>query len=172
MNHRNHKGPTALANANSNGARHTTETLKLLSIDSYGMDIKDSAGRSPLMRATAIVKSLLDEGCDMNAQGDDKGERTMHIEDFGSKWCDDRTVQLWRKKFRPCGGHTALMYAVLLGYVYVVKLLLGFGCDAELQNDENNTAIDLTRLFHENEIVEGFEDHERRPQNALNRTRT
>lgn len=172
VNHRNHKGLTALANAISNGARHSTETLKLLSIDSYGMDIKDSAGRSPLMRATAIVKSLLDEGCDMNAQDDDKGERTTHIDDFGSKWCDDKTGQLWRKGDRPCGGHTALMYAVLLKHVYVANLLLEYGCGMNLRNNEGNTAIDLARLFDENEIVEGFEDHERRPQNALNRTRT
>lgn len=109
------------------------------------------------MRATAVgeyatVAALLDEGCDVNAQDQEPG--TSHVEDLVSDW---RGRQ---KRIRPCGGHTALMYAVLLGHADVVQLLLEYGCDTDLKNNEGKTAIDLARLFHEDEIVELLENHD------------
>lgn len=57
------------------------------------------------------------------------------------------------ERFCTCGGQTALMGAVILGHVQIVKLLPAKDCDLQRRNNENNTAIELARLFHEDQTV-------------------
>lgn len=156
--HQNHMGLTPLAYTISRGFWWSvTRVLQLLLKNDCDMNIGDTAGRTPLMRAIArgeyeSAAALLDEGCAINVQDNESG--ISHVEDIVSD-CLDR-----QKRIQPCGGHTALMYAVFLGHADVIELLLQYGCDIDLQNKEGYTAIDLARLFHEDEIVEFLEDHE------------
>ena len=155
INHQNQKGLTPLATAMSEGWA-SVDTLQLLSKEGCDMNLGDTTGRTPLMRAAAhgafvFVAYLLDNGCDINVQDEEPG--TSDVEDIEPDYYG------WPKKIRPCGGHTALMYAVLFGHVDVVRLLLNNGCNKDLQNNEGNTAMDLARRWEEDEIVELFEDH-------------
>ena len=157
INHQNHMGLTPLAYAISREEWYLTEVLQFLLNKGCDMNIGDAAGRTPLMRAIARkvydeVVVLLDRGCDINIQ--DKKLGTSQVEDVVF---DGRGQQ---KRIRPCGGHTALMYAVLLGHVSIIQLLLEYGCDTDLRNNEGRTAVDLARLYHEDKIVEILEDHE------------
>lgn len=157
INHQNHKGLTPLAKAISKGEPPISRFLQLPSKEGCDINLGDTAGRTPLMRATAVgdyedVAALLNKDSHINVQDEEPG--TSHVEDLES----DRYGR--QKRVRPCGGHTALMYAVFFGHVNVVKLLLDNGCDVDLRNNDGKTAIDLARLFEEDEIVELLEDYE------------
>lgn len=88
----------------------------------------------------------------MNVRDDEPG--TRDFKGYGLGCYDTKIVLLGHKRLRPCGGYTALLYAVILKRVDIVKLLLEKGCDVDLRNNGGHTAIDIARLFHEDEIVQ------------------
>lgn len=172
MNHQNREGLTPLTVAISKNAYlyQFAPILRLLIKNGCDMNMRDNAGRTPLMKAAAhgeleVVQSLLDEGCDINVQ--DEKQEAMHIADFNFRRYRAKLEPRWQKGYRPCGGHTALMYAVILNEVEIVELLLEKGCDVDLRNNDGHTAIDLARQLHEDEIVKLLEEHGRGGQDAL-----
>lgn len=88
----------------------------------------------------------------MNVRDDEPGTRDFKGYVLG--WYDTKIVLLWNKRLKPCGGYTALLYAVLLKRVDIVKLLVEKGCDVDVRNNRGHIAIDMARLFHEDEIVQ------------------
>ncbi|KAF6231104.1 hypothetical protein HO173_010804 [Letharia columbiana] len=88
----------------------------------------------------------------MNVRDDEPGTRDFSGYVLGCY--DTKIVLLWHKRLRPCGGYTALLYAVIMKRVDIVKLLLENGCDVDVRNNRGHTAIDTARLFPEDEIVQ------------------
>ena len=113
------------------------------------------------MRATArgefdIIQLLLDDGRYINEEAwapQDEEEATSHITGFGLGVYGRAVLRLLQNRFRPRGGHTALMDAVTLGHVNIVEHLMEKGCAVDIRNNEDKTAMDLARLFREDEIV-------------------
>ncbi|KAF6233885.1 hypothetical protein HO173_008097 [Letharia columbiana] len=101
----------------------------------------------------------------MNVRDDEPG--TRDFKGYGLGWYDTKTVLLWHKRLRPCGGDTALLSAVILKRVDIVKLLLGKGCDLDVRNNGGHIAIDTARLFPEDEIVQLLEDQMHCRQHTL-----
>ena len=131
-------------------------------------NIQDDAGRTPLMVASYrgaddFVKILLDAGCDANLQDWEGGTPVTDIVgDIQISYNDPQ--KLWKERFAPVGGHTALMYAVIVGKTIIVYLLVVNGCDTKIKNNRGQTALDLARQFDESRIVKILEAHERSEQ--------
>ena len=167
INHQTQEGLTLLAGCIAYLSSWQIEETGLLKSCLYGgcdANIQDHAGRTPLMIAayrgvSQTIEVLLNAGCDANLQDWEGGTPVTDIvvdEEFFIKM----TQNLWKKRFSPVGGHTALMYAVIVGKTSIVRLLLKNGCDTELKNNQGRTALDLARQFDEIEIVEILECHE------------
>ena len=172
VNYQNHEGHTPLTVAISRNQHwyQFAPILRLLLKNGCDVNMRNNAGRTPLMKAAAhgeleAVKSRLDEGCDINVEDDKPGAFQIADLDFGSFGA--KLEPRWRKRFRPYGGHTALMYAVILEEFEIVELLLEKGCDVDLRNNDGHTAIDLARQRHKDEIVKLFEERGRGGQDAL-----
>ena len=128
------------------------------------VDIQDNAGRTPLMTAAyrgvgKFVGLLLNAGCNANLQDREGGSSLIDIvTNHGIS--DRKTQKVWKQRFSPVGGYTALMYAVIVGRVRIVELLLKYNCDTKLINNQGRTALDLARQFDESRIVKILERHE------------
>ena len=128
------------------------------------VNMPDDAGRTPLMIAAyrempRVISLLLDAGCDANLQDREGGISLTEVvpaelDGYGSK------QNVWKQRFCPVGGHTALMYAVIIGRFRFVKLLLKYGCDTKLKNNQGLTALDLARQFDQHDIVEILQNYE------------
>ena len=137
------------------------EVLKSCLDAGCNADIQDNAGRTPLMIASyrgmvRFVEVLLNAGCNANLQ--DRGGGTP-VTDIVVNY-SDIPPKLWKQRFSPVGGHTALMYAVIARQLGIVKLLVRNGCDTKLKNNRGRTALDLARQFNESWIVTTLERHE------------
>ena len=184
MNHQNPEGLTPLTGVVSYFSYNycRSEVLKSFLAAGCDGDIQDNAGRTPLMIAAYrglddLAELLLDAGCNANLQDREGGTPvTEAVYDGVNDGVDDwawesiyrvdqwkRRKNLWKERFSPIGGHTALMYAVMAGERQVVKLLLKNACDVTLKNNDDQTALDLARQFEENDIVQillGLKQHE------------
>ena len=142
-------------------------------------NIQDDAGRTPLMIACYrgfenFAEILLNAGCDANLQDREGG---TPITDIVTDNClyhngllerEDIVTEeslyyndLWKQRFSPVGGHTALMYAVILERIEIVELLLKHGCDTKLRNTQGQTALDLARQIDEGWIITIIKRHEK-----------
>ena len=134
------------------------------------VDIQDNAGRTPLMTAAyrgvgEFVELLLNAGCNANLQ-DRKGGTSLTDIVTNDGISDEKTQKIWKQRFTPVGGYTALMYAVIVGRVLIVEQLLKHGCDTKLINNQGRTALDLARQFDESRIVAILESHEEPEQSG------
>ena len=171
INHQTREGLTILAGGIAylpfwmNGGNEVLESCLEAGCDA---NIQDDAGRTPLMVASYrgaddFVKILLDAGCDANLQDWEGGTPiTDIVGDDG--FSHDHRQKPWKERFSPVGGHTALMYGVIVGDTIIVELLLENGCDTEIKNNQGRTALDLARQFNESDIVKILEGHERSEQ--------
>ena len=171
INHQTQEGLTILAGVVAYLPRFLIEGDEILkSCLDAGCDanIQDDTGRTPLMIASyrgvdEFVKILLDAGCDANLQDWEGGTPVTDIVgDIQISYHDPQ--KLWKERFAPVGGHTALMYAVIVGDTTIVKLLLDYGCDTEIKNNQGRTALDLARQFDESYIVKILEGQEETEQ--------
>ena len=141
---------------------HENEVLKSCLDGGCDADIQDNAGRTPLMIAAyrgvgSFAELLLNAGCNANLQDREGGTPVTNIVTNGPN-------SLWKQRFSPVGGHTALMYAVIVGKFHMVKALLKHGCDTKLRNNQGRTALDLARQFDEREIIDILAGHEKSVQ--------
>ena len=140
------------------------EVLKSFLDAGCDADIQDNAGRTPLMTAAyrgvaKFVEILLNARCNANLQDREGGTSlTEIVTNHGIS--DRKTQEVWKQRFSPVGGYTALMYAVIVGRVRIVELLLKYNCDTKLINNQGRTALDLARQFDESRIVKILERHE------------
>lgn len=153
-------------------------------------NIQDDAGRTPLMIAVyrgdkKFVEVLLHAGCNANLQ-DEEGctpvtevwhdsahdgrpvcpYGTYRIVSVSRETLLEHRRNAWKTRFSPVGGYTALMYAVLVGRIDIVELLLQNRCDVELVDNLGRTALDLAKQFHKDEILKVLLDHEQYAQCA------
>ena len=126
-------------------------------------DIQDDAGRTPLMIASyrgadKFVEILLNAGCNTDLQDREGGTPVTDI--VVEEEHSEMLPKLWKQRFSPVGGHTALMYAVVSKNPSIVELLVKNGCDTKLKNNQGRTALDFARQFNESSIVNILEGHE------------
>lgn len=129
-------------------------------------NIQYGAGRTPLMIASYrgadhFAAVLLEARCDPNVQDREGGTSVTDIVMNDRKPSTTQRLRLWKERFSPVGGHTALMYAVIVGSVRIVELLLRHGCDTKMVNSRGLTALDFARQFHKSRIVTILEGHEK-----------
>ena len=133
-------------------------------------NIQDNAGRTPLMIAAyrglyEFAGVLLRARCCADLQDREGGTPVGEIVTNNNMYSyRGITQKLWKERFPPVGGHTALMYAVIVGDSRIVKALLKYGCDTKLRNNQGRTALDLARQFDESEIVRLLGGHEESEQ--------
>ena len=176
INHRASEGLTLLTACILSRDRLKLEIFKLLLDAGCEVNIQDDAGRTPLMIAVYLgdddcVGLLLHAGCNANLQ--DRGRGTLVrdlIPQLVFEYLEYR-MDLWEQRFIPIGGYTALMYAVVLGDLDMVEVLLEYPCDTKLTNSQGRTALDLARQFGEDAIVDILLAHERKDQDALRQFR-
>lgn len=170
INYQTREGHTILAGGVAYlPSRAGHETVVLRSFLEAGCDanIQDDAGRTPLMIAAyrglyEFAGVLLRARCNANLQDREGGTPVADIVTNNSM-NRGNTQKLWKERFAPVGGHTALMYAVIVGDFLIVKALLEYGCDTKLRNNQGRTALDLARQFDESVIVRllgGLEESE------------
>ena len=167
INHQSPEGLTILAAnvAYLPFASEWDEVLKSCLDAGCDANIQDDAGRTPLMIAARrgryeFAEILLRAGCNANLQDWEGGTPVTDIVVDSSVFWEFSHSELWKERFSPVGGHTALMYAVIVGSSGIVKALLKYGCDTKLKNNQGRTALDLARHFDESYIVEILEGHE------------
>ena len=166
VNHQTQEGLTLLAGCVAylfDWSVGEAEILKSCLDAGCDANIQDDAGRTPLMIAAhrgeiQFVEILLKAGCDANLQDREGGTPITDIV------TNTYTQRLWKERYSLVGGHTALMYTVILHEPRIVKLLVENGCDTKIKNNQGRTAIDLARHFDESEIVEILECHEESEQ--------
>ena len=151
-------------------SRAGQETLILRCCLKAGCDanIQDDAGRTPLMIAAyrglyEFTGVLLRARCNANLQDREGGTPVADIVTNNTMYRGNMQ-KLWKERFAPVGGHTALMYAVIVGDHLIVKALLEYGCDTKLRNNQGRTALDLAMHFDESEIVRLLGGHEESEQ--------
>ena len=164
INHQTQEGLTLLAGCVAflpSSEIEETELLRSCLDAGCDANIQDDAGRTPLMIAAYrgsynLVNVLLRAGCNANLQDREGGTPVTDIVvDDSNSYYDKQN--LWKERYSPVGGHTALMYAVIVKQPYTIELLLKHGCDTKLKNNQGRTALDLARQFDEIEIVEILE---------------
>ena len=174
INHQSREGLTLLAGGvvYLSSPRRLEEAEKLEEVEilksfldaGCDADIQDDAGRTPLMIASYcgvyyFVKFLLNARCDANLQDREGGTPVTDIV-TNDRRSSERIQKLWKERFSPVGGHTALMYAVIVSNPNIVCALLQHGCDTKLKNNQGQTALDLARQCDESMIFKILENHE------------
>lgn len=142
INHRTSEGLTLLTACITHPPKmRILETLKLLLDAGCEANYQDDAGRTPLMIAIYLkmyqyLELLFNAGCNASLQDTGGGAPLREsVSDYVPRYLEHR-MDLWEQRFVPIGGYTALMYAVLLGDVDMVELLLKYPCDTKLTNSQ------------------------------------
>ena len=110
-------------------------------------DVKDSEGRTALMRAvdggdSDGARKLVEQGADVNAQSPAGVTPLMNAAGMGKK----ELVELLIAKgadvnHKTSGNYTPLMQAALVGQIEIVKILLDAGADPSVADNSGRTAV-------------------------------
>jgi ankyrin repeat protein len=128
--------------------------LELLLDNQARVDVRDSVGNTPLMKAIAdgrsleIVQLLLSRGANPNAENDAKDTPLILAVKAGSELFVDCLINLnTEAKFeiRNADGETALYIAAKMGLESVVKALLEKGANCVTDYEPGHTPLDVAR---------------------------
>jgi ankyrin repeat protein len=96
------------------------------------------------------VLGLLKTGADANARG---------YWDRDGRWDEARHQRVW-EPHRNMGGPTALMLAVFVGKIEIVRVLLAAGSDVNARDEGGNTALIYAGLYGNREAARLLLDHD------------
>lgn len=117
-------------------------------------------GATPLLYAsylgnTQIVSALIEAGCDIRARDDIDGAMPIHVASANG---NDEVINLLLNKDKTLinetddnGGDSALHWAAMKGKAATVELLVNYGADKKLKNEDGYTAADTAS-------INGYED--------------
>lgn len=124
------------------------------------VDAKDIVGQTALMYAAEqgrldVVKYLVENGADVNAQSDRRGRGTALI--YASAANRITTMEYLLEHGADINAtstidETALIWATALGHVKSVRFLLSKNADTKIKNMKGKTALDLSKEFNRKEI--------------------
>lgn len=178
-------GITPLMSAN------TAEKVKLLVAKGAKINAKDEEGKTALMQAASrgepdVVSSLLESGADINAT-DNKGLNALlySLDEDNRAYGEERKTLPERRQevarrimltksvnvnAQNANGETALMRAVRLGNIDVIKSLLAKGADANRSDVFGETAVTIAYEKGNAEIEKllPVPSLDRQPVNVLN----
>lgn len=125
--------------------------IKRLLVQHVDIDMKDAQEETALMKASAeghinIVKLLLKYGADINVQNDTGYTALMKAAYNGYENIVELLLQAGQDKSQinlaNMHGQTALILAVIMGHCNIAKLLINYGADMNIQDCDQNTALD------------------------------
>lgn len=117
-------------------------------------------GATPLLYAsylgnTQIVSTLIEAGCDIRARDDIDGAMPIHVASANG---NDEVINLLLNKDKTLinetddnGGDSALHWAAMKGKASTVEILVNYGADKKLKNEDGYTAADTAS-------INGYED--------------
>ncbi|OQR97994.1 ras family GTPase [Thraustotheca clavata] len=168
-----HHGKTPLNTCNKEGltalhmavAMQNHTLIKALMEANVMIDVVDDIGQTPLLLAslvgdTTTIKLLLDAGADAACQNRE-GHTSLH---YAATYChDENAFRLLIKKgagvnAKSAKGNIPLHFAAMKGNHVAARMLLEYGADMSILNEDKRTVVFLARQWGHIELETYFND--------------